>query len=89
MPNIASLDPESYYLEAGEKIIRLWDGPVKADGSSVLKWFTTEKLLWDRSRDTPGIGGLHRYREFATYDLLYVGIAKKGDSFDRAHCPRP
>ena len=49
----------------------------------MLNWFTTEKLLWDRSLRVPGIEGLARYRELATYDLLYVGIAKTGDSFDR------
>ena len=42
-----------------------------------------KKLIWDRSRDRPGIIGFHRYREAASYDLLYVGIAKVGDSFER------
>jgi hypothetical protein len=49
----------------------------------VVAWFTTEKLLWDASHGTPGIYGLENSRDLATYDLLYVGIATKGDSFDR------
>jgi hypothetical protein len=49
----------------------------------VLEWFTTEKLLWDRGRGVPGIEGLDGLRELMTYDLLYVGIARKSDTFDR------
>jgi hypothetical protein len=48
-----------------------------------LNWFTSEKLLWDRSRGISGIEGLDHVRDLMTYDLLYVGIAKKGDTFDR------
>jgi len=76
-------DHDSYWLEVGEKLVRIWDGPVHEEGSNVLAWFTTEKLLWDKARGMPGIEGLERVHELATYDLLYVGIAKKGDSFDR------
>ncbi|AJC81750.1 hypothetical protein IE4803_PA00106 (plasmid) [Rhizobium etli bv. phaseoli str. IE4803] len=69
--------------EAGEKCFRIWDGEPHAPDSTVLEWFTTEKLIWDRSRGYPGITGFNRYNEAAKYDLLYVGIAKVGDSFDR------
>jgi hypothetical protein len=74
---------DGYFFEAGEKLFRAWDGAVRADGSNVLDWFTTEKLLWDRSRGVPGIEGLERVRDLMTYDLLYVGIARKSDTFDR------
>ncbi|ODR99359.1 hypothetical protein AUC68_05150 [Methyloceanibacter methanicus] len=74
---------DEYYLEAGEKMFRAWDGPVRADGSNVLNWFTTDKLLWDKSRGLPGIEGLDRVSDLMTYDLLYVGIAKKNDTFER------
>jgi hypothetical protein len=70
-------------LEFGPKLIRVWNGPVNGNGSTVLEWFTTEKLIWDRSRERTGINGFGRYREAAKYDLLYVGIAKVGDSFER------
>ncbi len=83
LPAIANKNLDSFWVEAGEKLIRIWDGPVKGPGSNVLDWFTTEKLLWDRSRAVPGISLLNKYREMMTYDLLYVGIAKVGDSFDR------
>jgi hypothetical protein len=74
---------DGYWLEAGEKMFRAWDGPIGAEGSDVLNWFTSEKLLWDRSRGISGIEGLDHVRDLMTYDLLYVGIAKKGDTFDR------
>lgn len=66
-------------LEAGEKIIRIWD----TDKNKLIDWFTTEKLVRDRGQGRTAISGLDRYKEFATYDLLYVGIAKVGDTFDR------
>jgi hypothetical protein len=83
LPGVAAHLPGRYWLEAGEKMIRLWDGPIEQEGSNVLEWFTTEKLIWDRSRGKAGIEGFDSYREAAIYDLLYVGIAKVGDSFDR------
>lgn len=83
LPSMASRGAARYWLEAGEKGIRIWDGPDHEQGSDVLEWFTTEKLLMDRSRSMPGIEGLDRYRDLSTFDLLYVGIAKTGDSFDR------
>lgn len=83
LPGIVESGAESFCIEAGEKCFRIWDGEPHAPGSTVLEWFTTEKLIWDRSRGYPGITGFDRYKEAAKYDLLYVGIAKVGDSFDR------
>lgn len=83
LPAAEESDAESFWIEAGDKNIRVWDGPIGEPGSNVLEWFTTEKLIWDRSRGRGGIERFDRYREAATYDLLYVGIAKVGDSFDR------
>jgi hypothetical protein len=73
----------SYYLEAGEKVVRLQDAPSSAPDCKVLDQFTTERLLLERARNHPAIEGLERLRDFSTYDLLYVGIAKAGDSFAR------
>lgn len=83
LPAVAASDATSFWIEGGDKIIRVWDGPIGEQGSNVLEWFTTEKLIWDRSRGRAGIGRFDRFREAANYDLLYVGIAKVGDSFDR------
>lgn len=70
-------------LECGPKFIRIWNADIDKTDTEPLNWFTTEKLLWDRSRGHPGISGLDDYRQLATYDLLYVGIAKVGDTYDR------
>lgn len=83
LPAVEESEAESFWVEAGEKNIRVWDGPIGEPGSNVVEWFTTEKLIWDRSRGRAGIERFDRHREAATYDLLYVGIAKVGDSFDR------
>jgi len=83
LPLVANSNIETFYVETGEKLIRIWDGPIGNSESSVLEWFTTEKLIWDRSRGYRGIKFFEFYSEAATYDLLYVGIAKVGDSFER------
>lgn len=49
----------------------------------LLARFTPENILWYRSRGEEGISGLDNYADVLVYDLLYVGIAKKGDSYSR------
>jgi hypothetical protein len=85
LPGVVQLNGKEVLVEIDQagSGFRIWDGPALAEGSDVVEWFTTEKLLWDRARGRAGIYGLDHVRELATYDLLYVGIAKKGDSFDR------
>ena len=48
-----------------------------------IECFTPENILWHRSRGTRGVSGIDNYEELFCYDLLYVGIAKKGDSYER------
>jgi hypothetical protein len=68
---------ESIFVDVGEKIIRISAGDVQLD------YFTTEKLIYQRALGRPGISGLDNVRDFATYELLYIGIAKKTDTFQR------
>lgn len=85
LPAVAPLNGASVVVEfdgAGSGL-RIWDAPPNDKDAEVLEWFTPEKLLWDRARHRSGIAGLDNVRDLATYDLLYVGIATKGDSFDR------
>lgn len=49
----------------------------------LLERFTPENILWYRSRNVDGVSGFDNFRELFRYDLLYVGIAKKGDSYER------
>jgi len=82
----AAVDTEEFHsfrCDVGEKIVRVWACGSGDRDDKVLEWFSTEKLILDRSRGRPGIERFDRYRDAATYDLLYVGIAKVGDSFDR------
>jgi len=76
LPSVTDAAPETLWIELGPKFVRIWDGPEKQDGTTVLEWFTTEKLLMDRSHGRSGVEGLDRHAEFAVYDLLYVGISQ-------------
>lgn len=81
LPNVKNL--ASFFVESGPKVIRIWDKDSSVKGAQVIRWFTTEKLLWAKSEGYSGIYGLENHYELSTYDLLYVGIAKVGDTFDR------
>ena len=60
---------EIFYQEGEDKLL--------------LERFTPESILWHRSREYDGIAGFDNYEELFCYDLLYVGIATKGDSYER------
>lgn len=86
LPGVVALGEEDTFeleFDVQGRGFRIWDGTAHKEGVNVIEWFTTEKLLWDAARARPGIVAPDNLRELATYDLLYVGIAKKGDSFDR------
>lgn len=84
LPTTAAMPQTEFVLELGPKLIRIWaDDPSQDPDADLVDWFTTEKLLFDRSQGRAGIDGFDAYRDAATYDLLYVGIAKVGDTFDR------
>lgn len=79
--------PEVLTVELGPKLLRVWSGTEDDIDNGNLKdpvaWFTTEKLLHDYSRGIYGVTGISQHRALATYDLLYVGIAKSSDTFER------
>lgn len=54
-----------------------------AGEDELIACYTPDEVLMRRGRKEPLIGGLDGYLDLATYDLLYVGIAKKGDTYDR------
>ena len=45
--------------------------------------FSPDDVLLHRGRKSSAIGGFQSVLDLATFDLLYVGIAKVGDSYDR------
>ena len=80
LPAVALRPGVDLEIEAGDKILRIWQIDDKEVRTGLLEWFTTEKVLFDKSRGRPGISGFERYQEAYTYDLLYVGIAKVAEA---------
>lgn len=70
-------------VELGPKLIRIWLCDEMNKRKRVIEWFTTEKLLFDKSKGKKGLYGLDDYKKFTTYVLHYVGISKKEDSLTR------
>lgn len=68
-------------FEMGDKNIRIWR--LDGDEPEIFDWFTTEKLIFDRSRGKPFILGFDDFADFFTYNLHYVGISKSQTSFER------
>lgn len=77
----ADLLIESVALEVGPKSLKIFG--TTPQGETLLEWFTTEKLIWERSLERPGMLGLQSVRDFASYELLYAGMAKDSNTFDR------
>ena len=79
--------PDFISVDFGPKLVQFFDGKLadvdQSPDVEPFAWFTTEKLIHDRGRDVAGVRGFNRFREFAKYDLLYVGIAKSTDTFSR------
>lgn len=79
----AARGAEHFEVEMGEKCVRVWETDQEGDPKRIIDWFSTEKLLWDRSREHPAVSGLERFREFLTYELLYIGISKESNALKR------
>lgn len=83
LPGVVEANCSSCELELGDKLIRIWDRAIGEPDAKVIEWFTTDAMLFSRARNRAGIYGLDNHRELLKFELFYVGIAKKGDSFDR------
>lgn len=85
--NVPELKPvidfkgDKFGIGCGEDAIEFFYEKSRED--ILLARFTPENILWYRSRKEQGLSGLDNYADLMVYDLLYVGIAKKGDSYDR------
>lgn len=71
----------SVILELGDKFIRT----TNEDTGEVLSWYTVDKMIYDILHDKVELlkGSRDSIKEFWKFDLLYVGISKKHDSFSR------
>jgi hypothetical protein len=83
LPGVEGSVTDELQLELGEKGIRIWSTHPDRSRNELSQWFTTEKLLFDRWQGMPGLYGLDRLRDLTRYELLYVGISKTHDAFDR------
>lgn len=68
-------------IELGPRSIKIYNP--ETPGQENLYWATTDKLLFDSWRNRISVKGLDDTSAFTKYDLYYVGISKKGDSFSR------
>ena len=75
----ANKDSSKFLFEFGDKLFRVTD----RETQKVLWWYTTDHLLYGKSHGDPRIIGFENYREFTSYELLYVGISTKQNSFKR------
>jgi hypothetical protein len=75
---------DTVYYDVGDKHVRCSLKPKNGEEiGEVLWWYSTESLLFSKWRGDPRINGLDNYRDFTKYDLHYVGISTKQDSFQR------
>lgn len=82
LPGVEDAGSSGFRFHAGPKIIKIFRDD-QDEKDEPVEWFTTERFLCSRWCGRSGLYGLPRVREFATYDLLYVGIATERDSYDR------
>lgn len=81
LASVLSFGGEKFGIFLKEDAIEL---VYEKEGSNyILDRFTPENILWYKSRDLKGVHGIENYRELFSYDLLYIGIAKVGDSYAR------
>lgn len=73
-------DFDEVTIKAGEKCIEF---KIECKERIVFKSFTPINTLFMKSRYEEGIGGLDNYFNLLIFDLLYIGIAKTGDSYER------
>jgi hypothetical protein len=77
------LQDKKITIEAGPKLIRISEVDSSGEPQNILRWYTVDLLLFNKWRGDKAIEGFDNYREFSKYLLYYVGIATKGDSFQR------
>ncbi|MEK4878725.1 MULTISPECIES: hypothetical protein [Paenibacillus] len=79
--NLLEDEEDTIYLEMGKKLIRF----TLNKPENVVKWFTPDIFLFLFWRDQiqVEVESEFDFRQFTRFELYYVGISKKGDSFSR------
>ena len=70
-------------VNASKMAITIWATDENENEFHMLERYTPEGVVWHRSRFDPNIAGLANYEDLSVYELLYVGIATKGDAWAR------
>jgi hypothetical protein len=74
----------TYQLRLGPEVLLIFDAQVPPGGEPrLLSAYTPDSFLFWSSRGRAGLRSPTNARELSTFDLLYVGIARVGDSFSR------
>lgn len=73
--------PPNIEIDSDDQSVFVYSVNDEGERQDLFDSFGTEDLLWKKSKGHPGIHGLDRYRDFFSYELLYIGIG--GDAFAR------
>ncbi len=83
LDDIVLCSDKNVEFEIGPQIFKIWEVKNEKSTDSLLYWATTDKLLYDIWRGRFVIKGEFDIRKFTKYELYYVGISTKQDSFSR------
>ncbi len=83
LEDLAIYSEKDVEFEIGPQIFRMWAFEKGKKAKELLYWASTEKFLYDLWRKRFPVSGTLDVRDFTKYQLYYVGISKKQDSFSR------
>lgn len=83
LDDLAMCSDKDVEFEIGPQIFRIWAFENGERVKEPLYWSTTDKFLYDLWRKRFSVTGALDVRDFTKYQLYYVGISKKQDSFSR------
>jgi hypothetical protein len=70
-------------FDIGSQCFRIWAFENGQRLAEPIYWATTDKFLYDIWRKRFSVSGAFNVRDFTKFQLYYVGISKKNDSFSR------
>jgi hypothetical protein len=79
-------DEKALNVEVGEKCLRFLSaepGCLELGEGGIVHWLTPDRMIWLYTRNELSVYGLEEFRMFTEFELYYVGLSKKHDSFSR------
>lgn len=74
---------ERYGVSYDSDIIMIGNHVSPGEKMTAHTWYTPDSIYWEKSRHNKSLAGFNNHSTVCNYDLLYVGIANKQNSFDR------